>query len=244
MIKVGVSIVSHHNQSEIMQNHSEYVTMENVEFKVCLTDNTGSHSLRKFCEEKQYGYILNETKKGFGENNNQNFKWLQKFNIDLLLVINPDVKIDVPSYVNFLKKIWKEKWNIFGSKVIEPKNIYASQRRKFPKIYHPLLSLLTKRKYFMLDPKISSLVDWVGGSFLNIRTESFEHLNGFDERFFMYYEDLDLCHRAKKEGMTVMYYSDFSFEHTAKRAGHKIFSKYFFFNVQSMIRYFKYHYRN
>jgi len=241
MIKVGVSIVSHNNQDEIIQNHANYNSIENVEFEVCITDNTGNNTLKKFCEEKQYRYILNKTTKGFGENNNQNFKWLRESEINLLLIINPDAKIDVPNYVKFLNKIWKDKWDIFGAKVIEPINIYSSQRRKFPKIYHPLLSLLTKKKYFMLDPKISSIVDWVGGSFLNVRFESYKKLKGFDERFFMYYEDVDLCRRAKNEGMTVMYYSDFSFEHSAKRAGHKIFSKYFFLNIQSMIRYFFYH---
>ena len=57
----------------------------------------------------------------------------------------------------------------------------------------------------------------------------------------MYYEDIDFCKRAKKLGMKVYYFSEFSFHHQTKRAGHKLFTKAFFWNIKSMIRYFLKH---
>jgi len=56
-------------------------------------------------------------------------------------------------------------------------------------------------------------VDWVSGAALFIRKELFEKLGGFDEDFFMYFEDVDLCKRARAASFDVLLYSDFHVVH-------------------------------
>jgi GT2 family glycosyltransferase len=51
-------------------------------------------------------------------------------------------------------------------------------------------------------------VDWVSGAALMIRRSLFEKIGGFDENFFMYFEDSDLCFRAKKAGFSIYWFSD------------------------------------
>ncbi len=80
--------------------------------------------------------------------------------------------------------------------------------------------------------------DWIGGAFMAFKAASFEKLGGFDESYFMYYEDTDICHRAKNEGMKIVYNPEFYIVHEAKRDGRKIFSKPFLWNLTSMIKYF------
>jgi GT2 family glycosyltransferase len=53
----------------------------------------------------------------------------------------------------------------------------------------------------------------VSGCALFLRKDLFEELSGFDESFFLYYEDIDLCRRAKEKGITVSYRSDLPLIH-------------------------------
>ena len=55
--------------------------------------------------------------------------------------------------------------------------------------------------------------DWVSGSIMMIRKEIFDNLKGFDEDFWMYYEDVDLCSRARDAGGKIAFYNDITVEH-------------------------------
>ncbi len=64
-----------------------------------------------------------------------------------------------------------------------------------------------------LDPDLqprrpARVVDWVSDAFAMVRHDVFRYLNGFDTRFFMYCEDIDLCQRAGAAGFEVMYWPD------------------------------------
>jgi len=56
------------------------------------------------------------------------------------------------------------------------------------------------------DPAQPAVVDWVPGAFALIRRPLFQTLGGFDERFFLYYEEVDLCRRIQAAGWQVMYW--------------------------------------
>lgn len=72
---------------------------------------------------------------------------------------------------------------------------------RFPK--SPLFARLDRR---WADPDQDALVDWIPGAFVFIPTEVFKRLNGFDERFFMYYEEVDLCRRMQQAGLKICYW--------------------------------------
>ena len=62
-------------------------------------------------------------------------------------------------------------------------------------------------------------VDAVSGSFMLLRRELFERLGGFDESFFMYGEDLDLCRRVQKAGLRVLYCAEGELLHLSGACG-------------------------
>ena len=83
--------------------------------------------------------------------------------------------------------------------------------------------------------------DWVSGASLFIRKELFDKLGGFDENFFMYFEDIDLCRRIREAGYRVIYFPEFSVRHFGGKSfkDKKLQKKYFY---QSQDCYFKKHF--
>jgi GT2 family glycosyltransferase len=63
------------------------------------------------------------------------------------------------------------------------------------------------------DPSQPAMVDWVPGAFSIIRGSVLEQVGPFDEQFFLYYEEVDLCRRIKRAGYTVWYWPQFSVVH-------------------------------
>ncbi len=78
----------------------------------------------------------------------------------------------------------------------------------FPTLTSTLLRLAlprSRRKYHRIRNRQPKQVPWVTGCCLLVRRECIEDLGGLDERFFLYYEDVDLCNRAWKRGWTVWF---------------------------------------
>jgi GT2 family glycosyltransferase len=63
----------------------------------------------------------------------------------------------------------------------------------------------SRRKYHTLRTEKRCQVAWVTGCCLLVRQDCLRDLGGFDERFFLYYEDVDLCRRARERGWSVWY---------------------------------------
>jgi hypothetical protein len=63
------------------------------------------------------------------------------------------------------------------------------------------------------DPARAAPVDWVPGAFALVRHDLFERLGGFDERFFLYYEEVDLCRRIRAAGYRVQYWPELRVQH-------------------------------
>jgi GT2 family glycosyltransferase len=78
----------------------------------------------------------------------------------------------------------------------------------FPTLPGTLARLLlprARRKYHARAPESRCRVPWLTGCCLLLRRDCYEHLGGFDEDFFLYYEDVDLCRRAAERGWSVWY---------------------------------------
>jgi GT2 family glycosyltransferase len=88
-------------------------------------------------------------------------------------------------------------------------------------------------------------VDWVSGGFLLIRKNLFEEAGGFDERFFMYMEDMELCYRVKQMGYTIYGYSDATALHSSQGSSSRSFAvehiykglEYFYKKHKSTVEY-------
>lgn len=64
-------------------------------------------------------------------------------------------------------------------------------------------------------------VDWVAGMFMLFRSEAFREAGGFDEAYFLYYEDADICRRMRARGRRVVYQPAAEVVHDARRASRR-----------------------
>jgi len=104
-------------------------------------------------------------------------------------------------------------------------SLQASTGRFYTPKYAFLL-LIGGQRMGMLDrsPKTIEKVDWVKGGLLLIRRDVFAQLNGFDEKIFMYTEDMELCYRAHLKGLGIYFYPDVMVLHKDQGSSSKTFA--------------------
>jgi GT2 family glycosyltransferase len=79
--------------------------------------------------------------------------------------------------------------------------------------------------------------DWVAGFFMLFRSGVFERLGGFDERYFLYYEDVELCSRARLAGSKIVWMPGVKVVHDARRHSHRD-AKFLYWHLRSIARFF------
>lgn len=107
-----------------------------------------------------------------------------------------------------------------GGELLDPAGVPQPSARMFPTLRDELFTLsglasrFPQNKYLSrldrrwADHEADAQVDWIPGAFVFIPAKAFDELGGFDERFFMYYEEVDLCRRLGAKGLTVQYWPE------------------------------------
>jgi len=120
--------------------------------------------------------------------------------------------------------------------------------RAFPSVFQQLFNRIVPSaaivsNYLLRNRDHTVLfdVDWLLGAFLLIRRKTLEDIGSFDERFFLYFEDVDFCYRAKQAGWRVVYNPKAVATHLYKQASKKLFSKPQLYHLQSMVLYYNKH---
>lgn len=126
---------------------------------------------------------------------------------------------------------------ILGGLLSDPDGSPQSSVGKFYNLFHVLLLLIGLQKFGLIDKNPSKIesVDWVKGGFMMIKAVVFKELGGFDERIFMYTEDMELCYRAKKLGFKTYFYPLASLIHREHGSSSRSFA---IINIYKGILYF------
>jgi GT2 family glycosyltransferase len=182
---------------------------------------------------------------GFGENNNIVFSYCRDVlgmrNDDFFVVLKPDVKISYQQLKSTCVLMEKHKMdfeciNLFKDDSYE---LQYESVRKFPTFVYFVLSFLNIKSMAYRDRKKKNLqeVDWAAGSFLAFTEQHYNNLNGFDERYFMYCEDIYICFRSKKIGVPLYYLDSIKAVHYGQHVNRKVFSKHFVWHLKSIVRF-------
>ncbi|WP_038178836.1 glycosyltransferase [Vibrio rhizosphaerae] len=240
-----ISVINHNHDSMIIDNNILGELSKN--HKVILKSNTPStQALKEYCVNSDVELIEGRECKGFGANNNEVFYYAtnqMNMNIDdFFLVLNPDVCISNEALDNLIQFAKQYKSDISTINLYKDKNytIYDNSIRKYPSFLNPIKSLLNINRNDYYDKSLikqPTSIDWAAGSFLLFTVKCYKHLNGFNENYFMYFEDVDICTRANKNKFRILYYPDVKAIHYAAHQNRKIFSKNFIWYISSLMRY-------
>ena len=180
--------------------------------------------------------IQNVTPKGFGANHNAAFV---NATATFFCVLNPDIEFRFNPFPALITSLYG-----CGASMLAPAVVNSTGSPEDSARYFPTVKQLVSKMFgwhdgrYALQPSQStSPVDWVAGMFMLFRVEDFKAIGGFDEEFFLYYEDVDICARLWKTGRPVMICPQVQVVHDAQRASRKNL-QFMKWHAASMARYF------
>lgn len=181
-------------------------------YEVIILDNNSQDNSKKIITEKfpQVKYIQEKKNHGFAQGNNLAEK---KATGKYLLFLNSDTLIYPDTLQKTLGRIASDdSVGILGPKILNKDKSLQRSVFRFPGLklflaellFLPNLRLFNDYRYFKYNKEKN--VNFVIGAFMLMPSALFRTLGGFDERFFMYAEETDLCLRVKKAKKQVLFY--------------------------------------
>ena len=250
-MELSIVIVNYHHSHMLADClESVYRTITKTRFEIIIVDNSSKDDgleliLKRYPETR---FINNRENVGFARANNQGVKIASG---DFLLFLNPDTIMTEGAIESMLGYIQSDSSvGILGPKVLNSDKTIQYSCRRFPTVWSGLFnrySLMTRlfpnnrfsRHYLMLDYDHNSIrsVDWVSGCCMMMPVSTFKKANGFDENYFLFIEDVDLCQIVKNKGLLVIYFPHAKIFHKISSSNSRSTSQAIIKRHQGMIYY-------
>ena len=248
IITVGMN---HRKFIEVLYDSLYGIGMPQTEIEAVYVDNCSTDGSVDFLREKypQVKIIVNTEPLGFGENNN---KGVMASKGDFIGIVNPDVIIPKKS-IDLLMDFVQQNTNaLIVPQLLNPDGSVQYSVRKFATLKMMLSRFLSRaddnsdskvvNDYLCKDIDNTKIqeVDWAIGAAMFMSRETYARLGGFDQRYFLYVEDEDMCLRAWKMDIPVIYYPDVKLIHNHLRGSRQV-GKKTLYHLKSLLTYFRRH---
>ncbi|MCL5103526.1 MAG: glycosyltransferase family 2 protein [Armatimonadetes bacterium] len=252
MVDVTLSIVNWNTRDELLDCLKSVFEQDgSVNCEVIVVDNASTDCSTGVVESEypQAHLIRNDQNLGFGAAHNQSIK---ESSGRYVMLVNPDCRMLEPNVLRKMVDYMDAHVDvgILGPKVLNPDGSLQYSARHFPTMVaavfrHTIFGKLFPNNRFVREYLMTNWahdaatdVDWLSGSALMVRRETFEQIGLLDERFFMYCEDIDWCRRAHEGGWRVVYFPMASVSHRIGAASDKNPIPMIKQHHRSMLRYF------
>lgn len=167
---------------------------------------------------------------------------------EYLLFLNPDAALredTLPKALAFMQDPPNSEFGICGVQLLDESGQLSRSCARFPSPLGFALQSVGVDKSFPgaghimaeWDHSVTRAVDHVIGAFFLVRREVFDTLNGFDERFFVYLEDLDFSYRARQAGWKSVYLAEAQAFHAGGGTSKHIKARRLFYSLRSRLLY-------
>ncbi|WP_034641699.1 glycosyltransferase family 2 protein [Desulfovibrio inopinatus] len=257
---VAIVIISY-NTCELLSSCLEAVFAHppHSDFTVVIVDNASSDGSTEMIQQRFPHVVLlkNTMNMGFAAACNQAFSAVD---CQFYFLLNPDARVMPGSFDACLRLLETEpSCAMVGGRIENPSGTLEPSARAFPTPFTFFLTLsglaarfprtLGKHDRLGMAHDAAQRVDWVPGTFACIRSQALERVGTFDERFFLYYEETDLCRRMNYVGLEVWFLPEATVVHeggaSSKTQTDKVFdtggSQVLSFRLRSQYLYFRKH---
>lgn len=242
-MKISASIVFFKTNQTIVASLLQCLATSSIKVDVYCIDNSPTNILSEICRKFGTTYIHSPSNLGFGAAHNLAIKKLES---DIHFIINPDIKFDNNAIEKMAKKIYQD--HKFAA--ITPRVTYPDNRTQhLCKLLPTPANLISRRFIPFLAKKLDKdyEMQWFGynyeiflpcatGCFMGVKTKILKNESGFDERFFMYMEDIDLSRRIAKHGK-ILFSPSTTIVHDFAKSSYKN-KKLLLAHIKSAIYYF------
>lgn len=232
----AIASVAHANQVFVADNNSDDLA-----------------ATRDLCAGLGVSLVSLDVNQGYGGAINRVVQTLPE-QFSILLISNPDVRLEPDAVARICETTLSEStYGSVGPKILNLDGSIYPSARAIPSISngigHALFANLWPRNpwtasYHTQSRSSNDAVEtgWVSGACLGIRRETFESLHGFDDKYFMYFEDVDLGYRLKKTGYRNIYLPSAVVTHIGGESTKNVKAKMLTIHHESALRFIKLRY--
>ena len=247
MTDISIAIVAYNDEEDVCNAVAsiEAHTAERISKQIYIVDNSDTPNGLIALEHKyrDVSYVPAGQNLGFGGGHNL---VLERLDSRFHAIVNPDILLRMDALDTLMQFMDREQVGMSVPRIVDEEGKLQAVYRRELTVWDMFLRMFfkgacKKRQAYHtmqdMDYETAFPVPFAQGSFLVIRTDLFRRLGGFDERFFLYMEDADLCRRVN-EVSTLFYCPDAEVVHKWERGSHKNHSL-FRIHVHSMFAYFR-----
>lgn len=226
---ISVIIVNYNSKDKLINclNSLEQAQWDNLNYEIIVVENNSSDDLSELIATyKKTKLIISNSNLGMGGGNNLG---ITHSTGNYILIANPDIVFQAETILKMYNYISKNpNVAIVAPQLLNPDKSLQYSCARFPSIFLPIFRRTAfgrffpsfNQKYFMKnqDHQQIQIVDWLlGACFMLRRGELFENNKLFDERYFMYFEDVDLGRRVVRMGKQSVYLPNAQVIHDHRR---------------------------
>lgn len=229
---ITASIVSHGHGEMVERLIGQLQKIETVS-QIILTLNIPERIQIK--NNEKLTIVHNNMPFGFGANHNNAFKLCTQA---FFCVLNPDIELLEDPFPTLLECIKQQSFSLVAPIIVSSSGSIEDSVRIFPtwsSLLRKLFFSFEGRWPLVMDKSINC-PDWVAGMFMLFDSMIYKEIEGFDTNYFMYYEDVDICRRARNHGYQIGLCTKVKAIHDAQRTSRKNI-KFLFWHIKSMLRF-------
>jgi GT2 family glycosyltransferase len=237
---ITLSIVSHGDAdkiSRLLASIQRYET-DIRRFQIILTDNL-KNDLPDFDPLPWHSFhiIRNRQQAGFAKNHNKAFELAQG---GYFAILNPDLVFVQPIFERLITRLYNLRADLIAPQLVDENGNAQDSFRSLPTPWEIIRRRLPGYQFETVQADEQGLIqpDWMAGMFWFMRSDVYRQLGGMDERYRLYFEDVDFCARARIKGMKFVVDTRLTVRHDAQRSSRRNLY-YLFLHGQSAMRFFR-----